>query len=182
MRRVYFTIGLIILFAATVTAQNLFVFEKTVLLSGIKAKKFPKDFVSWVEKQTVMEVVVNNKTDSVVSKAKFTFENPVSYPGSGTISRTYTQQTNGYIVCMVTIICKEDHLQVILSDFEHVPSAKGEVISFGKITMADNPSKFLMMDYDADWCSAVWKELKRKSEEVSSSFFLHLSGELANSR
>lgn len=164
------------------SAQNSVVFEKSVLLPGIKSKKFTKDFLTWIEKQTIMEVVANNKTDSIVCKARFAYENTVVYPGSATISRTYAGQTHGFIVCRVMIICKEDHLQVRLSDFEHVPSAKGEFISFGTITTAENPPKHLIMDYDAVWCTGVWQELKKRSEEHATSFFLLFGSEIANSK
>gem|GEM_PF-6084809 len=163
-------------------AQNNFVCEKSILTEPNKSKKFSKEFLQWTEKQTMFEIVFNNKIDSIVAKGKFSFENTVTYPGSVTISRTYTGQTNGIITYYVVFVCKEDQYIVRLYDFEHKPTGKGDVICFGKVTKSDNPPDYIMMDYDSGWCLNVWKFIKDQCLTNASSFFLQMQNEIATNK
>ena len=178
-RYLIFTICLIFV-ANCLYSQKEISLEKSVLVTNIKSKKFSKEFVTWVEKQTLMEVVFNNKTDSIKAGGRFIYENTVKYPGSTTIGRMYTNQTNGYIVYDIYILCREDHYSVRLCNFRHQSSSHGDKIEFGLITDSANPPKHLMLDYDADWCTGVWANLKEQCTGISSSFYLQLSGEMAN--
>ncbi len=170
---------LIITFSFSAHSQNGFVYEKSILTGPNKGNKFSKEFLLWIEKQTAVEIVSNNKEDSIVAKGKFAFENTVVYPGSATISRTYMGQTNGSVIYKVAFICREDQYIIRFYDFEHKPSGQSDVIIFGKITNAQNPPDYLMMDYDSDWCLNVWKYMKEQCVSSSSSFILQLQNEMA---
>lgn len=161
-------------------SQDVLSFEKSVLPGNAKAKKFSKGFQSWIESQTMMEIVSNNYIDSLTARATMPFTNTVVYAGSATIARSLSNQTNGMISYKIIITCHEDHYRVRLTDFEHKPSAKGEKIEFGKITRAENAPKHLLADYDAEWCNGVWKLMKSMCNDASSEFFYKISGEMAN--
>lgn len=172
---------LVLLFTlqAGLSAQNSPVFEKSILPLGNKGKKFSKEFYQWIESQAMLDIIYNNKADTVKAAGKYVYQNPVAYPGSATISRMYTGQTNGYIIYKILFVCKEDQYTIKLYDFEHQSTSSSDKITFGKINDSENPPKYLMLDYDANWCVQVWKNLRDQCLLASTGFFGQLQTELA---
>ncbi|PKP18140.1 MAG: hypothetical protein CVU05_14220 [Bacteroidetes bacterium HGW-Bacteroidetes-21] len=170
---------MIFFYIFSLTAQNISSFEKSILPIGNKGKKFSKEFYQWVESQSMIDILSSNKIDTVLANGKFVYQNPIPYPGSATISRMYTSQSNGYIVYKILFVCKDDHYSIKLYDFEHQSNSKTDKITFGKISNTENPPKYIMQDYDPEWGLQVWKNLKDQCLLVSTDFFSQLQTELA---
>ena len=163
-------------------SQQILTLEQNVPIESGKKKKVIKDVNEWVATQSNLTLKQNNQEDVMILDGYFSFENPVKYESSATYSRMYASQTNGKLSFELSIIIKEDQLIFKVGNFKHLPSARGEKIEFGVLTMAPTAPENLKMDYDADWCDKVWSSMKKVAEENTQNLIGQIPAKLMSSR
>ena len=94
----------------------------------------------------------------------------------------YSTQTNGRIDFKVYIVIKDNEMNFSISNFKHIPSAKGERIDFGVLNSLNQAPEALKSDYDAVWCDKVWETMKKMAAENSQRFFDQIPASLVTSR
>jgi hypothetical protein len=162
--------------------QKSLAFEQNIPIETGKKKKTLKDVTEWASTQNIFKLKTANSSDTIIGEGFFEFVNLVKYESSPTYSRMYSLQTNGRIDYKVCIVVKDNEMNFIISNFKHVPSAKGERIEFGILTSINQAPEILKNDYDAAWCDKVWETMKKLAAENSQLFFDKIPASLVTSR
>ena len=162
--------------------QKSLVFEQNIQIESGKKKKALKDVTEWANTQTLFKLKSVNTSDTIIGEGFFEFVNPVKYESSPTYSRMYTSQTNGRINYKVSIVIKDNEMNFIVSNFKHMPLAKGEKIDFGVLSALENAPEALKSDYDAIWCDKVWETMKKMAEENALRFFDQIPASLVTAK
>lgn len=135
---------------------------KTVDMPGMKKEKVYKTGVKWVNKLDDTKMLRYNESMYIYeAKSRLPYENDIVLEDIF-LSPDAALRTKGWIYYTIRITAEDEKLTVEFTDFKHEAfiSRYGK-ISFGLIMKSEKVPLGKCYE-NAEWCNAVWKDMKKK--------------------
>lgn len=144
---------------------DLFKIVDTIPIKNVSKNKLYKGALDWIQKEKAMKLIRSNPEEYVVEgKGFLLYYNHVNMEDIF-LSPRAGERTNGTIVYAVRVSVLDSIVVAEYFNFVHDAyfSEFGK-ISFGTLYSYDNVPPGRCME-NKIWCNAVWKEMKKRSEE-----------------